>query len=51
MFVVDDIGDHIVETYVSTGLVTTLYVGSNVSLCLSYLVEESVTLDLLDVVI
>ena len=40
MFVVDAIGDHIVEAYSSIGLATSLYVESNVSLCLPYLVED-----------
>ena len=33
MFGVDTIGDHIVKAYPSIGLVTSLYVENNVSLC------------------
>ena len=40
MFGVDAIGDHILKAYSSTGLVTTLCVKSNVSLCFPNLVEE-----------
>ena len=35
----DALGDHMVETYSSTGLVMALYVASMVSLCLRHLVE------------
>ena len=41
MFVSDALGDHMVETYSSTGLVRALYVASMVSLCLPHLVEVS----------
>ena len=40
MFVVDAIGGHIVEAYSSIGLVTSLYVESNISLYLPHLVQE-----------
>ena len=40
MFVVDAIGDNIVEAYSNIGLVMALYVKSNVSLCLTQLFEE-----------
>ena len=40
MCVVDAMGDHIVISYSSIGLVTALYVESNVLLSLPHLVEE-----------
>ena len=39
MFVSDALGDHMVEAYLSTGLVMALYVACMVSLHLSHLVE------------
>ena len=39
MFVSDALGDHMVEAYLSTGLVMALYVARMVSLCLPHLVE------------
>ena len=39
IFGVDAIGDHIVKAYSSIGLVTALFVKSNVSLCFLNLVE------------
>ena len=41
MCIVGVIGDHIVEAYSRIGIVTTLYVENNVSLCLVRLVEET----------
>ena len=38
MFVSDALGDHMIESYSSTGLVMALYVASMVSLCLPHLV-------------
>ena len=40
MFVIDELGDHIVETCYSISLVTALHVERHVSLCLPHLVEE-----------
>ena len=39
MFVLDALGDHMVESYSSTGLVMALYVASMVSMCFPHLVE------------
>ena len=39
MLISDALGDHMVETYSSTGLVIVLYVASVVSLCLPHFVE------------
>ena len=39
MFVLDALGDHMVEAYSSTGLDMALYVASMVSLCLPHFVE------------
>ena len=41
MFVSDAIGDHIVETYSSMGLVMALYVARIVSVCFPHVVDAS----------
>ena len=51
MFVLDALGNHIVEAYSSTGLVMALYVASIVSLCLPHLVEVSMLIVLRGLVV